>query len=336
MAMNRKPLINIISIVVLAAIIIALPIALKNAYWTSILVIMGVNILLVSSLRTIKLVGHISLGHVGFSLIGAYGSALLVMKLGLSFWAAIFLGGLMAAVVALALAYPFLQVKGIYFALLTLLTAETFRLIVWYWPSLTGGFWGLLKIPSPNPIPIPLIGTINFENINNYYYLTAVIVCLSLFVLYRLERSHLGFKWITIQDAEALAQSVGINVKWHKMLNFAVACFFAGIAGALYAHYQHALSPDSTARFGVLMSIYLVVYMVVGGESKFSGPVIGTVILTIISELGRALGEYQPMMIGAIAIFVMLLMPEGLIGLPNRFKLLNRKLLNQTQRMRRS
>jgi branched-chain amino acid transport system permease protein len=334
--MNRKPLINIISIVVLAAIIIALPIALKNAYWTSILVIMGVNILLVSSLRTVKLLGHISLGHVGFSLIGAYGSALLVMKLGLSFWAAIFLGGLMAAVVALALAYPFLQVKGIYFALLTLLTAETFRLIVWYWPSLTGGFWGLLKIPSPNPIPIPLIGTINFENINNYYYLTAVIVCLSLFILYRLERSHLGFKWITIQDAEALAQSVGINVKWHKMLNFAVACFFAGIAGALYAHYQHALSPDSTARFGVLMSIYLVVYMVVGGESKFSGPVIGTVILTIISELGRALGEYQPMMIGAIAIFVMLLMPEGLIGLPNRFKLLNRKLSNQTQRMRRS
>jgi branched-chain amino acid transport system permease protein len=334
--MNRKPLINIISIVVLAAIIIALPIALKNAYWTSILVIMGVNILLVSSLRTVKLLGHISLGHVGFSLIGAYGSALLVMKLGLSFWAAIFLGGLMAAVVALALAYPFLKVKGIYFALLTLLTAETFRLIVWYWPSLTGGFWGLLKIPSPNPIPIPLIGTINFENINNYYYLTAVIVCLSLFILYRLERSHLGFKWITIQDAEALAQSVGINVKWHKMLNFAVACFFAGIAGALYAHYQHALSPDSTARFGVLMSIYLVVYMVVGGESKFSGPVIGTVILTIISELGRALGEYQPMMIGAIAILVMILMPEGLIGLPNRGKLLYRKLLNQTKRMRRS
>jgi len=332
--MNRKLLITIISIVVLAAVLITLPIALNNVYWTSILVIMGVNILLVSSLRTIKLVGHISLGHVGFSLIGAYGSALLVMKLGLSFWISILLGGLMAAVVALALAYPFLQVKGIYFALLTLLTAETFRLIAWYWPSLTGGFWGLLKIPSPNPITIPLIGTINFENISNYYYVVAVIVSLSLFVLYRLEHSHLGFKWIAIQDAEALAQSVGINVKWHKMLNFAIACFFAGLAGALFAHYQHALSPDSTARFGVLMSIYLVVYMVVGGESKFSGPVIGTVILTIISELGRALGEYQPMMIGAIAIFVMLLMPEGLIGLPKRGKLWYRRSLHQTKRMR--
>jgi len=334
--MSRKLLINIITAVVLAAIIIALPLALNNVYWTSILVIMGVNVLLISSLRTIKLLGHISLGHVGFSLIGAYGSALLVMKVGLSFWVAIFLGGLMSAVVALALAYPFLKVKGIYFALLTLLTAETFRLIVRYWPGLTGGFWGLLKIPSPDPITIPLIGTIAFDNINNYYYLTAVIVTLSLLVLNRLERSHLGFKWIAIQDSEVLAQSVGINVKWHKMLNFAIACFFAGLAGALYAHYQHSLSPDATSRFGVLMSIYLVVYMVVGGESKFAGPIIGTVVLTIVSEFGRALGEYRPMMIGAIAIFVMLLMPEGLIGLPNRAKLLYRKLLNQARGMRRS
>jgi branched-chain amino acid transport system permease protein len=334
--MSRKSLINIVTAVVLAAIIIALPTALGNPYWTSVLVIMGINVLLVSSLRTIKLLGIISLGHVGFSLIGAYGSALLVMKLGLSFWIAVFLGGLMAAVVALVLAYPFLKIRGIYFALLSLLTAETFRLVAWYWPGLTGGFWGLLQIPSPNPITIPLIGTINFANVNNYYYIVAVIVSLSLFVLYRLERSHLGFKWIAIQDTEVLAQSVGINVKWHKMLNFAIACFFAGLAGALFAHYQHALSPAGTARFGVVTSIYLVVYMVVGGESKFAGPIIGTVVLTLVSELGRALGEYQPMMIGAIAIVVMLLMPEGLIGLPNRVWLLYRKLLNQTQRMRRS
>ena len=334
--MSRKLLINILSIVVLVAIIITLPIALKSVYWASVLIILGINILLVSSLRTIKLLGHISLGHVGFSLIGAYGSALLVMKLGLSFWIALFLGGLMAAVIALALAYPFLKVKGIYFVLLTLLTAETFRLTAWYWRSLTGGFWGLLQIPSPNPITIPGIGIITFDTVNSYYYLTVVIVALSLFVLYRLERSHLGFKWRVIQDTEVLAQSVGINVMWYKSLNFAIASFFAGIAGALFAHYQHGLSPDFTARFGVLMSIYLLVYMVVGGEAKFAGPIIGTAVLTIVSELARGLGEYQPMMIGAIAIFTVLLMPEGLIGLPNRVKLWYRKLLKQTRGMRGS
>jgi branched-chain amino acid transport system permease protein len=325
--MNRKLLSNILGIIVLAGVIIMLPIVLKSVYWTSVLIILLINILMVSSLRIIKLLGHISLGHVGFSLVGAYGSALLVMRLGLSFWIALLLGGLMSAGLALALAYPFLRVKGAYFALLTLLTAETFRLTAWHWPSLTGGFWGLLRIPSPNPITIPLIGTITFDNVNTYYYLTAVIVALSLFVLYLLEHSRLGFKWRAIQDTEVLAQSVGINVMWYKALNFAIACFFAGLAGALFAHYQHSLSPDFSARFGVLMSIYLLVYMVVGGDAKFTGPIVGTVVLTIVSELSQELGEYQPMMIGAIAIFFVLLMPEGLIGLPHRVKLWYIKLL---------
>ncbi|MBN1692613.1 MAG: branched-chain amino acid ABC transporter permease [Dehalococcoidales bacterium] len=329
--MSRKLLITITIAAVLAAVIIILPLALNSVYWTSILVLVGINILIVSSLRTIKLLGHISLGHVGFSLIGAYGSGLLAIKLGLSVWLTIFLGGLIAAILALVLSYPFLKVKGMYFALLTLLTAETLRLITWYWKGFTGGFWGLLKIPSPGPITIAGL-TIDFDKVNNYYYMTAVVVAISLFVLYRLENSHLGFKWKTIQDTDVLAQSVGINVKWHKMLNFTIACFFAGIAGALFAHFQHSLSPDANARFGVLMSIYLVVYMVVGGESKFSGPIIGTVALSIISELARGLGEYRPMMIGAIAIIFILLMPEGLVGLPNRCKLLYRKLLRLIQR----
>jgi len=329
--MSRKLLIIITITAVLAAVIIILPLALNSVYWTSILVLIGINILVVSSLRTIKLLGHISLGHVGFSLIGAYGSGLLATKLGLSVWLTMFLGGLMAAVLALVLSYPFLKVKGIYFALLTLLTAETLRLITWYWKGFTGGFWGLLKIPSPGPIVIGGL-TIDFNNVNSYYYLTAIIVAISLFILYRLENSHLGFKWRAIQDTDVLAQSVGINVKWHKMLNFTIACFFAGIAGALFAHFQHSLSPDANARFGVLMSIYLVVYMVVGGESKFSGPIIGTVVLSIISELARGLGEYRPMMIGAIAIVFILLIPEGLVGLPFRCKLWYRKLLRLTQR----
>jgi len=181
-----------------------------------------------------------------------------------------------------------------------------------------------------------VIGTITFDSVNSYYYLTVVIVALSLFVLYRLERSRLGFKWRAIQDTEALAQSVGINVMWYKALNFAIACFFAGIAGALFAHYQHALSPDFSARFGVLMSIYLLVYMVVGGDAKFTGPIVGTVVLTIISEFARELKEYRPMLIGAIAILTMLLMTEGLIGLPNRVKLWYRKLLKGTRKVRGS
>jgi len=330
--MSRKLLVTIILSILLAIIVIVLPLALNSVYWSSVLVLMVINILMVSSLRTIKLLGHISLGHVGFSLIGAYGSGLLAIKLGLSVWLTMFLGGVMAAVVALALSYPFLKVKGMYFALLTLLTAETFRLIVWYWKDFTGGFWGLLKIPAPGPISIGGL-TANFNDPTHYYYLAVIIVAISLFILYRLEKSFLGFRWQAIQDTDVLAESVGINIKWQKMLNFTIACFFAGIAGALFAHYQHSLSPDINARFGVLMSIYLVVYMVVGGESRFSGPIIGTIILMLISEFARALEEYRPMLIGAIAIATILLMPKGLVGLVDRLKPWYQKVIHLNRRV---
>lgn len=325
--MNKKGIFKPLIIWILVAIVLAAPLLLNNDYWVSVLILALINALLVTSFRTIWLLGNISLGHVGFSLIGAYGSALLVMELGLPFWPAIILSGLLAATVALVLGYPFLRVRGIYFALLTLLTAETLRLIVWYWRSLTGGDRGLMNIPAPSPMTIPFIGTINFDQVNSYYYLVFVIVLLSLLILYRFENSNLGFKWKAIRDSDGLAQSVGINTMWYKILNFAIACFFAGIAGALFAHYQHGLSPHITSRFGVQMSIYLLAYMVVGGQSKFSGAIIGVLFITIVSEFARPLREFQPMLIGALAILIVLFMPEGLTGLPNRLKPLYRKFL---------
>ena len=327
--MNRKRIkyaFSIVSIVAFIALLLSGPVLLQSVYWVSVLIVVAINILLVASLRTISLIGHFSLGHVGFMLIGAYGSALLVMRAGLSFWTALIIAGLLSAAVALVLGYPFLRVRGIYFAILTLLTGETLRLTAWYWESVTGGPVGLLNIPSPSPIAIPGAGIITFESANSYYYLTLVIVALSLFLLYRLEHSQVGFKWRAIREADGLAQSVGINVIWLKILNFAIACFFAGIAGALYAHYQQGLSAHPTSRFGVLMSIYLLVYLVVGGGGRFAGPIVGAFVLTMASELARPLLEYRNMLIGAIAILIVLFMPEGLVDLPNRLQLWRRSI----------
>ena len=291
-----------------------------NPYWLSVLTVVGINILLVSSLRTITLLNVISLGQVGFALIGAYGSALLVMKAGVPFWLALILSGLMSAMAALILGYPFMKVKGIYFAILTLLTAETFRLSAYYWRGLTGGTFGLLGIPSPEPLTLPVIGTIAFNNMSNYYCLVVAVLAVCLGMLYLIEHSYISFRWRAIRDAEELSQSVGINVSWYKIVNFVIACFFAGISGALFAHYQHALSADYTSRFGSLMSIYLLVYLVVGGQKSFAGPLIGTIVLTLISELARPLRQYQPMIIGGIAIMVMLFMPGALASLPYQIR----------------
>lgn len=306
----------------LAALIVLLfltPVFL-NIYWISVLALALINILLAVSLRTIKLLDLISLGHVGFTLVGAYGSAILVMKGGIPFWAALIIAGFMSSLLAFVLGYPFLKVKGIYFAVLTLLTSETFRLIAYHWRKVTGGQIGLTRIPSPGQITIPGIGILRFDDITGYFYIIIVVVLISLLILYKIEHSHLNFKWRAIRDAEGLALSVGINSARYKVINFAIACFFAGIAGSLFAHYQHNLSADFTSRFGVWTSIYLLVYMVVGGVDKFAGPIVGTLVITLISELLRSIGEYQPMVIGIIAIAVMLFIPEGIIGLPYRFK----------------
>ena len=328
MAVSRKRLTGAVSLGAFVVIIFLVPVFINSTYWISVLTLVVINVLLTSSLRTIRLLGYISLGHVGFSLIGAYASALLSINFELSFWLTLPIAGLFSAMLAFALGYPFLKVKGMYFAILTLLTAETFRLTAWHWRDLTGGSWGLLHIPPPDSITLPFAGVIDFGTVDNYYYLALVIVMISLLVLYRLEQSNLGFNWRLIQDAEDLALSVGINAVWYKILNFAISCFFAGIAGALFAHYQHTLSPDLSSRFGVMMSIYLLVYMVVGGEGKFGGPILGVLMLMLISELARPLKEYQPMIFGVLSILVVILLPEGFIGLPNQFRLWLRKFMN--------
>jgi branched-chain amino acid transport system permease protein len=317
--MSSNRLIRGSGLAVLIVVLFLSPVLL-NIYWISVLAIALINILLAVSLRTIKLLDLISLGHVGFTLVGAYGSALLVIKWGLPFWASLILAGLMSSMLALILGYPFLKVKGIYFAVLTLLTAETFRLIAYHWRKVTGGQIGLTRIPSPGQINIPGIGALRFDDITGYYYIIIVVVLVSLVILYKIEHSHLNFKWRAIRDAEGLALSVGINSARYKVINFSIACFFAGIAGSLFAHYQHNLSADFTSRFGVWTSIYLLVYMVVGGVDSFAGPIVGTFVIVIISELLRSIGEYQPMVIGGIAIAVMLFIPEGIVGVPHRFK----------------
>jgi branched-chain amino acid transport system permease protein len=130
---------------------------------------------------------------------------------------------------------------------------------------------------------------------------------------------------MSIRQNDSLAESVGINVMGYKLIAFVVGCFFAGIAGALFAHFMHLLTTDVTAMFGMLMSIYVVIYMVVGGQAKFAGPIIGAVILTLVPEFARPLKEYQPIIFGALVIFIIFFMREGLIGLPYYLPLWLRK-----------
>ncbi len=319
-ARSVRSLVQIIVAVAVVVIVFLMPqIVSGNRYWLTVFALLAINILLVSALRSVTLINEISLGHVGFAIIGAYSQALLMMKGGLPFWPALIVSGLLAATVATLLGHPFLKVRGIYFSILTLLTAETIRLVVYYWTSLTGGSLGLVGVPAPEPVT--LFGRlIDFKSIDNYYYIAVGVVIICLLILYHFERAYISFQWRAIRDDSTLAGAVGINVIGFKMINFSISAFMAGISGALFAAFQHNLSPDATSRFGVTMSIYLLVYMVVGGVSRFIGPLIGTTVLTLVAESTRSVAEYQPMVTGAIAIVVMIFLPMGLVGIPAQIK----------------
>ncbi|MBW1700739.1 MAG: branched-chain amino acid ABC transporter permease [Deltaproteobacteria bacterium] len=292
------------------------PLFARGQYTLHILIMAAMNIILASSLRLIATSGQLSLAHGGMMAVGAYTSALLMMKLGISSWASLPLAGLVAAGLALLVGFPFVRIKGIYFAMVTVFLAEMIMLAAEHWRGLTGGSSGLVNIPQPGPIVIQRLLTIDFDSKVHFYYFILVLMLLTLLFLYAIERSRIALTLLSIQQNESLAESAGINTSRFKVLAFCIGCFFAGIAGGFYCQYINVINPRS---FGFFFSIYIVVYMIVGGVKKFSGPIYGAFILSILPELIRALKEFQPFIFAGVLMLVIFFLPEGLVDLRKRF-----------------
>jgi len=315
--MNRTKFFKPLGYAGLLILVFLAPLFIRQSYSLHIFILIGVNIILACSLRLIAISGQMSLGHGAMMSIGGYTSALLVMKLGFSSWAGLLLGGLVAYVVALIIGYPFVRLKGIYFAMITVFFAEVVRLVITEWRSVTGGAMGILSIPRPNPIVLPGLLRFDFTSRVHFYYFALVLVLVTLGMLYAIEHSRVRVILLSVNQADSLAESLGINTTRFKVLAFSMGSFFAGIAGAFYAHYLTVLNP---ASFGFLFSIYAVIYITVGGTQRFSGPILGASILTLIPELMRGLKEYQPLVFAAVLIVTIFFMPNGLVGLLDLFK----------------
>jgi branched-chain amino acid transport system permease protein len=297
----------------LVILLFLLPLFIKQPYYLHIFIITLLYIIVVSSLRTIALSGQVSVGHAAFMGIGAYFSGVISKELGLTPWLTIPLGGLAAMAIAVLVGYPFTRVRAIYFSMVSLFGGMVIVSLIRVAEKWTGGGSGLTGIPPLSAINIP--GVINITFLGQkvpYYYFTLLVALLSLLILYRIEHCRIGITWKAIAQSHVVASSVGINEAGFRVLAFAVGCFFVGIAGACYAHYNLVLSPDT---FGFLPSIFLVMYMLVGGRGSFAGPIIGTAILVMAPELFRGLKEFTPFVLGAIMVIVVFLMPQGIAGL---------------------
>ena len=320
--MSRRKLVKPLGYSAFIVLLFLVPLFIKGPYWLHILILLGINIILASSLRMIFTSGQLSLGHGGMMAVGGYTSALLVMKLGLSSWAALLAAGVAAGIIALLVGFPFVKLKGIYFAMVTVFFAEMIMLLAEQWRSLTGGSSGIINIPRPDPIVIPGLVNMDFASKVDFYYFILVLMLVTLLILYAIERSRIGLTWLSIRQADSLAESVGVNTVWFKVLAFCIGGFFAGIAGAFYSQYISVINPDT---FGFFFAIYIVVYMIVGGSQRFSGPILGAFLLTILPELASPLKQYQPFVFAGVLMVIIFLLPEGLVGLPQRL----RKLLKE-------
>ncbi len=302
--------------IVWAAIIILaffLPLLNLGPYFVHICILILTYIIATSSLRTIYISGQASVGHAAFMGVGAYTSAILSLRLGWSPWLTMFVGALAAMLLATLSGYLFCRLRAIYFSMVTLFFGIAIEAVMRTMVSLTGGRSGLVGFPRLGVFDLSGIGEINFITSKvPYYYLFLILTLISLLIMYRLEKSRAGMNWMAIAQSPLVASSVGISETKFRVLSFATGCFFAGLAGSAYAHYNGVLS---TSSFALLPSIYLVIYMLLGGLSNFAGPIVGVVVLVAIPELFRSLKEFTPFVFGGIMLLVVYLMPQGLVGL---------------------
>ena len=300
----------------LAAALLALPHALSFSQ-KEIAVVLVINILLVSSYRFLTLVGEWSLGHVVMMGVGAYASALLAKRLGVPVPLAMPLGAATAAAVAYVLSFPLFRMKGFYFLIGSFAAGEIIRLLWKRFREPFGGPKGIKSIPEFPSLDLGF-ATIEFYEPTNYYYLCLLVAAASIWVMRRAERSPLGLALHAVHWRDQTAESVGIDARRFRVLALVVASFFAGLSGALLAHYIGAVSPN---RFGIEEMVFVLTWVIAGGTATVAGPILGAVILTVVNEIVlRELGleQARPLFYGATLIAAVLFLPKGLEGLGPR------------------
>lgn len=303
---------KLVACIALLVIFVLLPIFLKSPYELHLLITIMTGSIAALGFRLVFNTGKTSLAQGSFVAIGAYTSALLVTKLSLSFWLALPLAGLVAAAIGGMIGYPALKLRGAYFVVLTFGLAEAIHLALLNGGDFTGGTLGITGIPSPNPIVLPGLASIEFISKVPYYYLVLALLVLAMVGMYRLDHSRMGKIFGAIHDNDKLAESIGINLGMYTTLAFTIACFFSGLAGSFLAHYVRVVTPSS---YGLWQGVYYLIYTIVGGAGSIFGPIIGTAGLLYLSRSLVAFGQYQLIIYGAILIVFMIFLPNGLLSL---------------------
>lgn len=288
--------------ILFAAIMAAVGTGVINSYYSGILVLIGINVILSVSLNLVTgFLGQLVLGHAGFMSVGAYSAALFTMNSGLSmaiaFPLGLLFGGLVAAIFGVIIGMPALRLRGDYLAIITLGFGEIIRVLILAF-DFTGGAAGLTGIPY----------------VKGQYTLIAYtffVAFLTVVAILAFIRSRHGRAVIAIREDEIAAEASGIHTTYYKLLAFVVAAFFAGVAGGIYAHHVGVLDPG---KFDFNYSVEILIMVVLGGMGSITGSVCSAAVLTLLPELLRSFSDKRMLIYSLVLIIVMLFKPSGLLG----------------------
>jgi len=277
------------------------PVVVNDAYLHHLMILSLIFAILVSSWNVLfGFMGVFSFGHQAFFGVGAYVSALLAVKVGLTPWLGCVLGGVGAAATSLVISWPTFRLKGPYVSIVTLAFAEVLRIICSNWVDLTRGQLGLAVPPlfsGSSRIP--------------YYYVVFFLLIVTMGVVVGLVRSSFGLAAVAIREAQDAAESLGIDVVKYKRVAFVVTSFLAGAVGGVYAHYIGILTPEV---MGLNVIFSMLVMGLFGGIGTLAGPILGAFALTFLAEYLRELASYRFLIYSLIIMMVVLFLPGGLAG----------------------
>ncbi|MBE3595682.1 MAG: branched-chain amino acid ABC transporter permease [Hydrogenibacillus sp.] len=306
MVNRRKALITgLLLLIGYAVVQLMLSMGLIDPFYENMLMNIGINIMLAVSLHLIiGVTGQFSIGHAGFLAVGAYVSAVLTTKLDQPFLPAILAAGVAAALFGILVGVPTLRLRGDYLAIATLGFGEIVRITL-YNIDYVGGAAGM-----------------QVRHLTNWTYLYIAVIVM-IIVIANLTNSAHGRALLAIREDEVAAEAMGVNTTYYKVLAFAVGAFFAGIAGAMYAHQFYVIQP---VAFGFLKSFEILVIVVLGGIGSLSGAILAATLLSLVNIYLQAFPETRMILYSLVLILVMLYRPQGLMGNREITDLLKRRL----------
>jgi branched-chain amino acid transport system permease protein len=287
----------IVALVVLCLV----PLVLPRFYVYLLSIILLYGLLAMSNNFPLGFGGIYQLHHAVFYGIGAYGTALVITKSGLSPWLAFLIGPLVAAALSLIMGIICIRLSKLYFGMLQISLGSLVWAIVYRWYSFTGGDDGIHGVSVPDII----------SSYQGAYYFTLVITGVCLYIMYRILKSPYGSALQGIRDNPVRSAMIGVNVKRHQLLALIIAGFFAGVAGTLFVVVDNTVFPDM--MFWTL-SMEVVIMCLLGGWLTFLGPMLGAAMIVLIRTFVSTYTVYWALVLGIIFMLVIFFLPNGVLG----------------------